>query len=195
MQLLMQLLSGLAGLYMFLIFVRIALTWFGNTSFGRPGEILAGITDPYLNWWRRILNLRIGSLDLSPVAALAALSLIQSLFTTIGRYGRISLGIVLAITLEALWAIVSFFLGFLFLILILCLIAYAFKLNTYSPFWQIIMSISRPVLFRINRIIFGKRLVNYLTGIIVSLVILAALSIAGGIAVHWGSSFLSKLII
>jgi YggT family protein len=193
MRFIMQMLSSLIALYMFLIFIRIILTWFSGARFGRPMEILEHITDPYLDWWRRIPGLRFGSIDLSPVLALSVLSLAQNVFTTIARYGRITLGIILAIVLQGLWSVAAFLLGFLILILILCLIANLFRFNISNPFWRIINSISQPVLFRINRIIIGKRLVNYQTSIIISLIILVFLRIAGGFAIKWGSEFLSRL--
>lgn len=189
----MQLLSSLISLYMLLILIRIVLTWFSGVQFGRPFEILSSITDPYLDWWRGILNLRFGAVDLSPLVAITALSLAQNIFSAFARYGKISLGIILVIILQALWSVMTFFLGFFIVILILCLIAHLLKLNVYSPFWRLINSISQPILFRINRILFGKRLVNYLTSIIISLIILLVIRIAGGFAVWQASLLLAKL--
>lgn len=169
---LMNILGGLTGIYSLLILIRILLTWFSGARYGRPYEILSSITDPYLNWFRRFSFLRTSVFDLSPIAALAVLSLVNTIFTTIGRYGRITVGIILALTLSALWSAVSFVLSFFIIILALRLFAYLSSRNTYQTFWRIIDSISQPVLYRINRIIFRNRLVNYLTGILVSLGVL-----------------------
>jgi YggT family protein len=188
----MNLLAGLAGLYMFLIFVRIVLSWFGNVQFGRPVEILGRITDPYLDWWRRF-PLRAGFLDLSPILGMAALSLAQTIFSTIAHYGSISLGAVLTIILFSLWSVVSFFLGFFILVLGLRLFAYLTNRNIYSGFWRVIEAISQPVLYRISRIIFGNRLVNYRTGMIVSIIILLALLIGGKFATGLAAALLIKL--
>jgi YggT family protein len=175
----MELLAFLVGLYSLLIIIRMILTWFGNAQYGKPMEFLARITDPYLDWWRRKLNLRAGILDLSPLVAIAVLSIVQTICSTIARYGKISLGVVLAVCIYALWSAVSFILGFCFVVLLLRLIAYFFNSNMYSPFWRVIDSISKPLLYRINRIVFGNRIVKFLTSHIVAIVAVAVLWILG----------------
>ena len=193
MRLLMGLLATLVNLYSMIIVIRIILTWFGHTQYSKPVQILARITDPYLDWWRQKLNLRVGVLDISPLIAIAALSVIQTICSTIASQGRISLGIIFAVCLFALWSAVSFILGFCFIVLVLRLIAYFANSNMYFVFWQIIDSISRPLLYHINRIIFGKRIVHFLTGIIVSIVILAVLWIGGRFAVRLLTGLLLRL--
>jgi YggT family protein len=192
MRIIMNLLAGAAGLYMLLILIRIILTWFGGAQFGKPAEILSRVTDPYLDWWRRF-PLRAGFLDLSPILGMAALSLVQTIFSTIAYYGSISLGVILAIVLSSLWSIVSFFLGFFILVLGLRLFAYLTNRNIYSGFWRIVEAIAQPVLYRISRIIFGNRLVNYRTGMIVSIAVLLALLIGGRFAVGLAAALLTKL--
>jgi YggT family protein len=184
MSVLMGLLAFLAGLYSLLIFIRILLTWFNKNHYSRPIQILSSITDPYLDWWRQRLNLRAGSLDLSPIAALAVLSVVQTVCSTASNYGRISLGIILVICLSVLWSVVSFIIGFCFFVLVLRLIAYMSNSNMYSPFWMVINSISQPLLYRINRIIFGKRIVRFMTGILVSIAALIIIWIAGKIVMQ-----------
>jgi YggT family protein len=175
----MNLIGNLAGLYMLLIFIRVMLSWFNASSLGRPVELLGRITDPYLDWWRRFPILRTGFLDLSPIAAMAALSLVQTACGIAARYGRISLGILLAIVLQAVWSVLSFVLAFFIIVLLLRLIAYLSNRNIYSTFWRIVDSVSQPVLYRITRIFFRRRLINYLAGILLSIGVLAALEIGG----------------
>ncbi|MDR0585213.1 MAG: YggT family protein [Treponema sp.] len=193
MRIIMNLLANIAALYSLLILIRVMLTWFSGARYGKPVELLSKVTDPYLDWWRDTLRLRAGFLDLSPIAAMAALSLAQSIFSTIARYGRISLGIILAIVLSALWSALSFILGFCLIILVLRLIAFMTNRDIYGVFWRIIDTISQPLLYRINRIIFGKRLVNYLTGIIAAIAVLAAIWIGGRFAVRLLAGLLLRL--
>ena len=190
MRIIMGLLATLIGLYSLLIIVRIILTWFSNIQYGKAVQILSAITDPYLDWWRRNFRLKAGVLDLSPIAALAFLSIVQTICSRISAEGRVSLGIILDVCLSAVWSAVSFIVGFSLIVLVLRFIAFICNSNMYSTFWRIIDSISRPLMYRINRIIFGKRLVNFTTGIIVSITVLAVVRIMGGIAV----SFLKKLL-
>jgi YggT family protein len=180
MRFILSLLGNLAGIYMLLIVIRVMLSWFSGISRGRPQEMLRRITDPYLDWWRRFRFLRAGAIDLSPVAALAALSLAQSVFGAIARYGRVRVGVILSIVLSALWSAVSFILGFFIIILILRFIAYITNQDIHGGFWRVIDSISQPVLHRITGFFFRDRIINYLTGIILSALVLIGLFVLGG---------------
>ncbi|MCL2832693.1 MAG: YggT family protein [Treponema sp.] len=164
-------LGAIVSIYMMVIIVRILLTWFSGSV--RIPDLLAKITDPYLNWFRRLTFLRIGYLDLTPIAAIAVLSVVNQVFSTISRYGAITLGLILAMTLQIIWSAVSFFIIFILIIVVLRLIAYLTNRNTYGAFWRVIETISQPVLYRINQIFFKNKIVNYRTGIIISIVILA----------------------
>ncbi len=148
MRIIMGLLATLIGLYSLLIIVRIILTWFSNIQYGKAVQFLAAITDPYLDWWRRNFRLKAGVLDLSPIAALAFLSIMQTVCSSIASQGRVSLGIILAVCLSAVWSAVSFIVGFSLIVLVLRFIAFVCNSNMYSTFWRIIDSIARPLMYR-----------------------------------------------
>ena len=192
---LMRALSFIVNIYMMIIFVRIILTWFTGAGSGYGGfqETLAKITDPYLNWFRRFPILRVGFLDLSPIVALGVLSLVNGIFNTLARYGTITVGIILAMILQALWAAVSFFLGFLIIVQILRLIAHLAGQGTYNPFWRIVDAISRPVLLRTNRIFFRNRIANFGVSVIISIVSLGIMYIVLGMLVSFVSGTLARL--
>ena len=187
MRQIMSILSTLTSIYMLVIMVRIILTWFRGTV--TVPDFLCRITDPYLNWFRRF-GLRIGYLDISPVIGLAVLSILNLIFGTISRFGSISLGIILAITLQAFWSIASFLLIFIVILMALRLIAYLCNFNTYGGFWRMVDTISQPVLYRINRYLFGGRITNYLHSVIFSVVALVILYLGLRIFV----SFLGRLL-
>jgi YggT family protein len=162
-------------------------------------EFLRSVTDPYLNWFRRFTVLRAGNLDLSPVAALAVLSIAGNVFITLARYGRITLGFILAMAVSAIWSAASFILIFLLIVLVLRFIAYLTRQNVYNAytplgaFWRVIDSLSQPVTYRINRIVFRNRLVRYHTGLLTSIAVLAVLRIGLGFLVRAGIVLLSRL--
>jgi YggT family protein len=177
---------------MLIIFVRILLTWFSGSGYSRPIEILSRVTDPYLNWFRRF-PLQIGHLDLSPIAAIAVLSLINRIFMTLSYYGRISLGIILAMALQAVWSAASFLLGFCIIILVLRFLAYLTNQNIYSTFWRIIDTISQPLFYRISRILFGKKIVHYRTGLLIAIGALIVVTVAASFAVSILTAFFTRL--
>jgi len=193
MRFIFGILAGAAGIYSLLLFIRIIISWFGGLPSSKPVALLERVTDPYLDWWRSHLNLRIGFLDFSAVAAIVAVSVAQNIFYSISYSGVFKIGNILAIILLSIWSVVFFILVFCLVIIILRLIAYLTNRNTYSPFWRVIDSISQPVLYRLNRIIFGKRIAGYLKGIILSSLLLVALMIAGRFAVPVLTGFLLKL--
>lgn len=188
-----SLLAGAVSIYSLAVIFRIILTWFSGMHHGKVAEFLNRITDPYLNWWRNNLNLRIGVLDLSPIAGLTALSVAQHIFATIAHFGRISLGIILSVIVSAIWSVISFILVFCIAIIILRFIAYMTNRNIYSRFWRFIDTLSQPLLYRINRLIFGGRIVNYLTGMITSAAVLAVIFFAGRFLVRLLAGFLLRM--
>jgi YggT family protein len=190
----MTVLSGALNIFSLLIFIRIMLSWFGGSGYlGRPYYILCGITDPYLNYFRRFTVFRAGNIDLSSIAALAVLSVVNNITATIARFGGISIGIILAVGLSALWSAASFIIGFFTIVLALRLIAYIIRANTYAPFWRIIDAIAAPAQFRINKIFFKDRIVNYLTGLIVSIAAFVFLWAALGLIIRLLEKILIRL--
>jgi YggT family protein len=189
----MNVLGGITGLYMILIFIRIALTWFSGAHYGRAAGLLCNITDPYLNWFRRFRFLRVANLDLSPILAIAALSAANTVFLTLARFGSITLGIILSLFFSVIWSALAFILNFFIVMLALRLAAYLANRDVYHGFWRVIDQVSAPILYRINRAVFGRRLVRFTTGIVVSLGVLLILRIGLGFLARLGLGFLARL--
>ena len=175
MRLLFNLLSIAVSVYSFIIIIRFILSWFRGSV--RIPDFLVSVTEPYINWFRRFEFLRIGYLDISPIAALAVLTVLGQVFSTLARYGVIRLGIILAIMVQVVQSAVSFFLVLLLIVIILRLIAYMTNQDIYGPFWKAIDTISQPVLYRMNRILFRDKIVNFRTSLIVCIAVLAVISL------------------
>jgi YggT family protein len=193
MQTIFGFLAGLAGVYSILLFIRIIISWFGSFQQNRLVEILSLVTDPYLGWWRKNLPIRIGVLDFSVVAAIVFIAVIQRILITIAASQGITLGSILAIVLLSVWSVASFIIGFCLIIIILRMIAYLTNRNIYTPFWQMVDSISQPVLYRLNRIIFGNRIAGFMKSIVMSSILLAMVWIGGNLATSMLADFLYKL--
>ena len=190
---LIRALSFLVSIYMIILFLRIILNWFTGIGRSKVQDVLERITDPYLNWFRQFSFLRIGYLDLSPIAAIGVLSLVNRLLNILAYQGKITIGIILALILQAIWSALSFILGFLIIVLALRLAALIFKFNNYHPFWRIVDTVSQPILFRVNRIIFKDRIVNFSAAVIVSMTVLAFIYLVLRILVVFASDMLLRL--
>ncbi|MFQ3548074.1 MAG: YggT family protein [Termitinemataceae bacterium] len=193
MTILFRILSAFTSIYMILLFLRIFLTWFSTPSLGTASQTLAKITDPYLAWFRRFPQLRTDVMDFSPVAALAILALLNNVFLTISVYGRITIGILLSIVVSSLWSAVSFILSFFGIIIIVRLVAYILGSNNVHPIWRTIDVMTKPVLYRINRIIFRDRLVTFQVGLVTSAIVLLVIRIVGGIFIRLLTQALIRL--
>jgi len=167
--------------YSLVLVARIILTWFNTDQSSGIVRFLQKATDPYLNWWRRRVNLRIGFLDLTPIVAITSLQLLQVFFARIAYHGTVSPLIVLDILLTGAWSIFSFLLWFCIIVLAVRLVGYIAKAGMYGPFWQIVDTISRPILFRVTGTLFRGRRVNFVTGMIISIALFLALWIIGGL--------------
>jgi YggT family protein len=189
----MSVLAGITGVYTILIFIRLLLTWFPGAGFGKPYLFLCSICDPYLHWFRRFNFPKNSPIDFTPIIALTVLSLLQNIFRSWGMMGRISLAAVLVMFLAAVWSILSWILGFFIVILILRLIVYLGNFNIYSPVWRFVDYIAQPVMYRIGRILFPSRIVNYLFRIIISIAVLALIFVILWIAVGFGKLLLGAL--
>jgi YggT family protein len=102
--------------YILLLSLRIILSWFQGSVYGRPWEILIRVTDPYLSLFSRLHFLRQGMFDFTPLAAILTLVIVLRIIDSVGRFGRISLGIFLGVVTGAIWSAVAFLIV-LFLIL------------------------------------------------------------------------------
>ncbi|MEY2765112.1 MAG: hypothetical protein RL552_17 [Actinomycetota bacterium] len=78
--------SGLIGLYTFVIFVRIILSWFPinpNGPLGQVTRLLFQVTEPVLGPARRIIP-SLGPIDISPIVVVFALGFVQRLLASAG---------------------------------------------------------------------------------------------------------------
>ncbi|NBY46010.1 MAG: YggT family protein [Acidimicrobiia bacterium] len=73
-----EILCSLVQIYIYMIIVRVVLSWFPSTSGGVVAQIsyfVGRFTEPVLDWTRRVLP-RTGALDLSPLVVLLFLQIV-----------------------------------------------------------------------------------------------------------------------
>lgn len=80
-------LANFLQIYLFLLIVRILLSWFPNVNWlSPPFSFLSQVTDPYLNIFRSIIP-PLGGIDLSPILGFLLIQLLISLLSAGGTGG------------------------------------------------------------------------------------------------------------
>ncbi len=180
MSVIFRLIGAVLTAYMLLIFVRILLTWFSTPdSGGKAVEVLHRITDPYLSWFHRFSFLRAGRLDFSPIAAVIVLVVVLNVVNTLSQYGRITVGIILALVAAAVGSAFFFVVGFFLLLTIVRAVSVFVGSSSIHPFWLTVDTIINPVLAQIQRLFFRNRTLTYRNGLVAGAATLAAVFFIG----------------
>ncbi|MGO8694692.1 MAG: YggT family protein [Rectinemataceae bacterium] len=174
-----RVLGAAVGIYFFLCMVRVVVSWLPRADLGRGGEILKRVVDPYLGFFSRFPSLSSGAFDFSPIVALAVLILADQVLKVLAYTQRISLGVVLALALRVAWSAVGFVMTFYAVCALVRIIVYVARWNSLHPLWRVLDAFLNPVLFRINRLIYHGRIVNYLQSLITGFVLVVLLEVAG----------------
>ncbi len=189
---LFEFLSGAISIYMFLIIIRIIMTWFSPQNANDPRSVLLKLCDPYLNFFKR-MGFVFGHVDFSPIIAITVLVIAGNILTQFSVYGKITFGILLSVIIKALWSAAGSLIVFIIIIVVIRLLILFLKPNTFSPILSSIDSMLVPMAakaaslfmkssvttFQTNLMVFGALLigvyyvanfaVNVLTGIFINI--------------------------
>lgn len=192
MQIFARTLSAVLSVYMILLMIRVMLTWFRASQNHQVFRYLAIITDPYINWFRRFSVLKFGMIDFSPIIAFVVLGFIINISNSIAAYGKITLGVILALLVNGIWSILSFILMLLIILTIIRLLgATIAKSGFIAQMSSGIDSIIEPITSWVRRSIFKNRFTPYTTQLGIALALLILLNIAG----RFIFSYLTKLAV
>lgn len=153
MEFLANIFLAVIRIYIMLIVVRIFLSWL-NLPYNKWIIYLEKITDPVLNYFKRIFPIKIGFLDLSPLVPLLILGLADNIITDLMlnnvNFGvAYTIGIVLYIIKFAFNVFLSFF-GFSVVLLFL----FSFIMpHSYNPIITMLRSFLDPILSKLRRVI------------------------------------------
>jgi len=188
-----KILGALTSTYMLLCALRVFMSWAPGLGEGKAGRLLASIVDPYLAAFSRIRLFRTERFDFSPIAGLAVLSVANNMLTTIAYSGKISLGFLLNLILGAGWSAVAFVLSFVSACALIRIIVFLARLNSLHPIWVVVDAVLNPILYRINKMIYRGKAIDYLLGLITGFLVLLLLRTAGGALVRILGSLLLSL--
>ena len=180
MQIIARTLSAILSVYMVLLMIRVMLTWFRAAQGHQVTRYLAAITDPYLNWFRRFSALRFGMIDFSPIIAFVILGFVINILNSIATYGKVTVGIILALLVNGIWSILSFIIVLLAILIIIRILgATIIRGGFIAQMAGGIDSIIEPITSWVRRSFFRNRFTPYTTQLGISLAILIVLNIAG----------------
>lgn len=174
-----RILGAAVTVYMLACAVRIFLTWVPRSDLGSAGRVLSAAVDPYLGFFARFRIFRVGRFDFSPIAALALLAVVNQVLVTLAFAGAVTAGGIAALVVDALWSAFAFVLTFLSIAALLRLVAYAARWNSLHPLWRVLDDMLNPILFRVTRLIWRDRIVNYLQGLAAGFAVLVILRVGG----------------
>ena len=149
-------LTVIISFYIFLLVLRIILSWFQGSVYGKPWELLIRVTDPYLSLFSSFRFLRQGMFDFTPLAAILTLSVALSVIDSFGRYGRISIGIFLGIVFGSLWSAARFLLLLFLILAVLRVILAAIPSLRESRMTNAVGFMVEPVISLVRRIVAGR---------------------------------------
>ena len=183
-----NLLASLLSLYSLLICIRIILSWLKTGTENPLAYYLGKIVDPYLSWFKGIRSLVRPRFDLTPLVALAVLSVIQSLLRLFGSYGTITVKMVIALLLQTLYSYIVHPILFFFFILLVVRLYFCYKRSIHSiTYIALLDSLIGGLLDWTHRTFYARQTVNDRKLVISSLVVLI---------IAWiGSSLLLRLLL
>jgi YggT family protein len=180
-------------IYSLLCIARILMTWVPGSETSSGGKLLCSITDPYLNWFKRLSFARVGNLDFSPVIALGVLSVTSMTLSTIATTGKITIGYVAGSLVKVLWSFGDFLILAIIVLLAIRLVFDLMSRYSYSPFWTMIdRFLNRPIAWATKLFSRGKPL-GYRGSLILTLVIFIVLRFALSYAVWYLIKLLHNL--
>ena len=188
-----KILGAIVSIYTLLCTLRVLMTWLPGLALGKAGHIIAAVTDPFLGLFSRMKLFRTERFDFSPIAALATLSVLNNMLSTLAMTGKVSVGLLLNLVLWALWSALSFVISFLAFCALLRIIVFLAHWNSLHPLWVVLDAVLNPFLFRINHLIYRHKAINYLQGLITGFIILLLARTAGAALVRILGSFLLAL--
>jgi YggT family protein len=143
---LFNLLSTLVTLYSIACFIRVIITWFPNAQYSAFGRFLSAVCDPYLNIFRGIKFLRTSTLDFTPILSLGILAGVSGILANLARYGKFSLGAIIASVIEMIGGAATSIIGLIIIMALIRLVAILVSPSSRFELWSALDRILYPIL-------------------------------------------------
>jgi YggT family protein len=117
----------------------------------------------------------------------------NSVFATIGQYGRVTVGIVIGLTVSAVWSAAAFILTFFAVIAGIRLIVVLTTRDSIAPLWRTMDLIIKPAQDWVDSLVYRGRIISFRQSLATSLVIMLALRVLGGLAMNFAVGLIERL--
>jgi len=148
----LTIINALLLIYLFLLSLRVILSWFSAPAYGRAWDLLGRITDPYLDLFRRMKFLKKGLFDFTPVAAVLVLVVVMDVVSQLLYSGRVTLGFFLASLLSAVWSGARFLVLLFLVVGIIRMLPVFFHGIPGATIWKVADLILQPVMLIVARL-------------------------------------------
>ena len=192
-----SILASLLSFYSLLIWLRIVLTWIkvpGQMQENPLAHYLGKIVDPYLSWFKGITSLRRSRFDLTPLVALAALSVVQSMLRLYGSYGKLTVGMVFALVIQTLWSYLVSPIFWFVIILLGIRLVFCYRRSPQSiGYITMLDSMIGGVLNWVQNLFYPKKAINDRQLVITSLIFFIALYVVTSLVLRFLIGFFANL--
>ena len=197
LQMIFSLLAFMTSVYSTVCLINIILSWIPAARYTRFGQFISTITDPYLNLFRNIRGMQVGTVNFSPILSIGLLSLLSSLFSQISRTGRFNLSGLLISLLGLLWQVI-FGIGLVVLLLALIRLIVLIAKNGVTPYdspWNHVDAILSPFCYKVTKPLsaISKKVFSYRTALALSVISLAIILTVTYIILRFLSYFCSMI--
>ena len=189
----LEMLAFIFSLYTMLIVVNIILKWLYPNSNGRGSRMIFQVTDPFLNFFRKLRISRIGYIDISPLLAVMALSIINQILGRIRELGTITIWAVIAIIISSVWNVIM---TLLLAVLIVAVVRYLFLMfttNKMNSFANMCDAFFIPLSSRIASVFIKNESSSYQLNLIISIIVVAVILTVGSFCITYLTGFLLGL--
>ncbi len=180
---LLEILAFIFSLYTMLIVVDIILKWIYTGPKGRGTRMISQLTDPFLNFFRRLHISHIGYIDISPLLAVLTLSIINQILGRIRELGSITLWAVIAIIISSIWNVIM---TLLLAVLVVAVIRYLFLMFTTNKMNSFLNSCDAffiPLSSRIASVFIRNSSSSYQLNLIISIIVVAVVLTVGSFGI------------
>lgn len=140
-------------IYVWIIIARVLLTWVNPNPYSPLMRFLSSLTDPVLNWGRRLVPFTFGGLDFSPIVVIILIQLIGTVvgvsLMSIGQGAPLS--VVAPVVCLALISLIDSIAWILIILMGLRLIMALVNPSPYNIIVQIVYGLTEPLLAPLRR--------------------------------------------